>query len=90
MNRVEQLVADLEYLEAAGLTVNQLRTLHHWSDRPEAAQRVTFSSARNYFKKGQELGTNNAAFSDRLRFIAELHQQGLAGLVKQARIRFPI
>ena len=90
MNRTEQLVADLEYLEAAGLTTDQLRSLHHWSERPEAAQRVTFTSARNYFKKNQPLKDNNVVFSDRLRFIADLHKRGLAGLVEQSLARFPI
>lgn len=90
MNRTEQLVADLQYLKAAGLTTDQLYSLHHWSDRPEAAKRVTFTTALNYFKKDQELKANNAAFANRLRFIADCHQRGLAGLIEQALAKYPV
>ena len=90
MNRTEQLVADLEYLQAAGLTTDQLRSLHHWSNRPEAAKRVTFSTALNYFEKNQDMKSNNAVIADRIRFLVDRHQRGLAGLVEEALRRFPI
>ncbi|QHE86416.1 hypothetical protein [Hydrogenophaga sp. BPS33] len=88
MNRTDQLIADLDYLENAGMTVEQLRSLHHWSDK-ETRERVTFSSARDYFSHGHDMRTNNAAFADRLRVVADLHQRGLAGLVEIALLRRP-
>ncbi len=84
MNRTEQLLADIDYLEKIGMTVDQLRSLHHWSVRPEASKRVTFSSVRDYFSPGQEMKSNNAAFADRLHLVADLHQRGIAGLVESA------
>jgi hypothetical protein len=90
MNRTEQLVADLDYLEAAGLTTDQLRSLHHWSDRPDAAKRVSFLVARNYFAKNQELKSNNLAFANRLRLIVDLHQRGLAQFVELALSKYPL
>jgi hypothetical protein len=90
MKQTEQLLSDLDYLEKAGMTVDQLRSLHHWSDRPEASRRVTFSTARDYFSNGQQMRSNNAAFAERLRLVADLHQRGLAGLVDAALHRHPL
>lgn len=90
MKQTEQLRADLDYLEKVGMTVEQLRSLHHWSDRPEASKRVTFSSARDYFAQGQEMRSNNAAFAERVRLVADLHQRGLAGLVDIALRKLPL
>ena len=92
MNKTSQLLADLDYLEQSGLTVEQLRTLHHWSGRPEAEARVTFASARDYVAQGRDMKTNNTAFADRLRFVAQQHQlqHQLAALVEQALFRFPL
>ena len=77
MDRTEQLLADIDYLEKIGMTVDQPRSLHHWSVRPEA-------SKRDYFSPGQEMKANNAAFADQLRLVADLHQRGIAGLVEVA------
>lgn len=90
MKQTDQLLADLDYLEAAGMTVDQLRSLHHWSGRPEASERVTFSSARDYFSHGREMKSNNAAFAERLRLVADLHQRGLGGLVEIALLKRPL
>ncbi|MGQ3083939.1 MAG: hypothetical protein ACT6SF_13285 [Hydrogenophaga sp.] len=90
MKQTDQLLADLDYLEMAGLTLAQLRSLHHWSDRPEASERVTFSSVRDYFSCGRGMRQNNAAFADRLRTVADLHRRGLAGLVEIARHKHPL
>ena len=90
MNTAQQLCADLEYLQRAGLTTEQLRSLHHWSDRPEAAARVTFATARNYFAKEQDMQANNAAFGARLRLVVDLHQRGFAALVEHALARYPL
>lgn len=54
MKRTDQLLADLDYFEMSGLTLAQLRSLHHWSDRPELSERVTFSSVRDYFPADAE------------------------------------
>ena len=75
MTKTEQLLADLDYLENAGLTEDQLRSLHHWSNRPEAAARVTFASARDYFGHGRDMKTNNSSFADRLRLVVTQHCQ---------------
>lgn len=90
MNQTEQLVADLKYLQAVGVTVAQLRSLHHWADRPEAASRVTFESAVNYFSKGQGMKANNAAFAARLRFIVEAHRQSLSAIISNALQSYPV
>jgi hypothetical protein len=89
MNRTEQLVLDLKYLEGAGLSVDQLRSLHHWADRPDAARRVTFSTATRYFEKGQELQTNNSLFADRVRFVTSQHQKRFSDLVEEALLTYP-
>lgn len=34
MSKAFQLLADLDYLEQIGMTVDQLRALHHWSGTP--------------------------------------------------------
>lgn len=90
MKRTDQLLADLDYLEKVGMTVEQLRSLHHWSERSEANERVTFSSARDYFSYGHAMKSNNAAFADRLRLVADLHRRGLAGLVESALQKYPL
>ena len=90
MNQTEPLLADLDYLQRAGLTVTQLRSLHHWSDRPEAASRVTFESALQYFSKGRDMKANNAAFAERLRFIVETHKRGLSAVVDGALQKYPV
>lgn len=90
MKRTDQLLADLDYLEMSGLTLAQLRSLHHWSDRPEASERVTFSSVRDYFSCGRGMRSNNAAFADRLHTVADLHRRGMAGLVDAALHRYPL
>jgi hypothetical protein len=90
MNKTQQLLEDLDYLERVGMTAKQLRSLHHWADRPEAAVRVSFNSARDYFSRDRDMKSNNVAFAERLRLVAELHQRGLAGLVDQAIEKFPL
>lgn len=89
MNRTEQLVQDVKYLEAEGLSVAQLRSLHHWAERPDAAKRVTFSTATRYFGKGQELQATNSLFADRVRFVTSQHQKRFSDLVEEALLRYP-
>jgi hypothetical protein len=90
MHKTKQLLDDLQYLEAAGLTTQQLRSLHHWSNRPEAAARVSFATARSYFAREQNMQANNAAFADRIRLVADLHQRGFIALVEQALLMYPL
>lgn len=89
MKRTDQLLADLDYLDNAGMTVDQLRSLHHWSDK-ETREKVTFSSVRDYFSHGRPMRSNNEAFADRLRLIADVHQRGLSGLVEVALNKYPL
>ncbi len=90
MNDVQRLCSDLDYLESAGLTLEQLRSLHHWSTRPEAAERVSFAIARNYFAKELPMKANNEAFAARLRLVVELHRGGFDALVKHALSKYPL
>lgn len=84
MSKNAQLLEDLAYLELAGMTVDQLRSLHHWAGRPGSEERVTFNSARDYFSRGHEMGANNSLFADRLHFVAEAHKRDIAALVDLA------
>ncbi len=89
MSKAKQLLEDIDYLEGAGLTTDQLRQLHHWGGDPARETRVTFSSTRSYFAKDQAMLDNNAAFADRVRLVAQLHQQGLKALVELALKQIP-
>jgi hypothetical protein len=89
MSNAQELLSDIEYLEAAGMRVEDLRRLHHWEGDAERERRVSYQSTRDYFSKGGELGVNNAAFANRVHFVAETHRRGFSGLVSQALERFP-
>ncbi len=84
MEKANQLLADLDYLEQAGMTVDQLRSLHHWSERPESEQRVTFGTVRDYFGHGREMRSNNSDFAERLHLVAQLRRGDIADLVSLA------
>lgn len=84
MSKNSQLLVDLSYLESAGMTVDQLRSLHHWAGRPGSEERVTFNSARNYFSREHEMGANNSLFAARLHFVADAHKRDIAALVEMA------
>ena len=45
--------------------------------------------ARKYFEKNQDMMSNNAAFAERIRFLADRHQRGIAGLVEDTLRKFP-
>lgn len=89
MSKNKQLLDDLTYLESAGLSVDQLRSLHHWAGRPGSEERVTFNSARDYFARGHEMGRNNSVFAERLHFVAEAHKRDMSKLVELAVSTFP-
>lgn len=84
MSKNTQLLEDLSYLESAGMTLDQLRALHHWAGRPGSEERVTFNSARDYFSRGHEMGVNNSLFADRLHFVAEAHKRDISALIELA------
>lgn len=84
MSKNSQLLDDLAYLKFVGMTVDQLRSLHHWIGRPGSEERVTFNSARNYFEREHEMGANNSLFAERLHFVANAHKRQIAALVEMA------
>lgn len=71
------------------MTLDQLRSLHHWAGRPEAEKQVTFKSVRGYFSRGHEMGLNNTLFAARLHLVAESHKLGFTALVDMAMHAFP-
>ena len=75
MSKNTQLLEDVAYLESIGMTLDQLRSLHHWAGRPGSEERVTFNSARDYFGREHEMGVNNSLFADRLNFVAKAQKQ---------------
>lgn len=89
MSTNTQLLDDLAYLESVGMTVAQLRSLHHWAGRPRSEGRVTFKSVRDYFRRGHEMGPNNSLFAERLHLVAETHKLGLPALVEMASRAVP-
>jgi len=84
MSKNEQLLDDLAYLESVGMTVDQLRLLHHWAGRPGSEERITFASTRDYFARGHEMGLNNSLFAERVHFVAEAHKSDISKLVDLA------
>lgn len=84
MSKNTQLLEDLAYLESVGMTLDQLRALHHWAGRPGAKERVTFNSARDYFSRGYEMRVNNALFANRLHFVAKAHRRDISSLIELA------
>lgn len=89
MSKAKQLLEDIDYLESVGLTVAQLRRLHHWGGDPAREARITFASTRNYFAKDQEMLENNTSFADRVHLVAEVHRQGLPAIVELALSQIP-
>jgi hypothetical protein len=84
------VVAALQYLEAHGLTRDQLSALHHFSlkHRP-----FGFAAARRYFEEPREWGERNAFFVERVLHVARAHQQQaqpLRLLVADALRRWPL
>lgn len=84
----QRLVEAARYLETQGMTVEQLRTLHHSLRRLE-----TFNSTYKYFGKDRELRPVNISYADRLIFVAEMHQAKpgpIGKLVSEALLRWPM
>lgn len=89
MGKTKQLVEDLNYLEGVGMTVAQLRLMHHWGGDREREGRITFATARSYFEKERDLLENNDAFANRLRLVANMNRRGLSALVEHSLSQFP-
>ena len=84
----EALVGSVEYLKRKGMPVEYLRALHHPMSRAE-----TFASTLRYFGTKRNLKGKNAAFAERVMFVATEHERGrgsLAALVEGAIRRRPI
>lgn len=89
MSKSDQLVVDLDYLESVGMTVEQLRYLHHWSGKPTRSN-VTYHNVREYFSRGRDMKGNNSDFADRLHLVAETYKLGIPALVELALRIHPI
>lgn len=86
----ERIVTSLRYLESAGMSVDQLSQLHHFSLR---GRTVSFSRGFRYFGVNKELRENNIRYAERLAFVANAHKLGegpLNALVRQALARWPL
>lgn len=84
----ERLVDSARYLERQGMSVQQLRSLHHSTTRPE-----TYRSTYRYFGDNKELKQVNIDYANRLIFVAEQHRQGngaISTLIEQALQRWPL
>lgn len=88
MSKAAQLLEDLAYLERAGMTVEQLRSIHHWAGT-QTETRVTYASVRDYFGHERDMRDNNSAFADRLHLVAELQRRGIAAMVEVALRIYP-
>lgn len=88
MSKAEQLLQDLAYLERAGMTVEQLRSLHHWAGTYTESN-VTYTTVRDYFGHKRDMRAKNSDFADRLHLIAELHRRGIPALVEIALRIYP-
>ncbi len=85
----KELLTALDKVERAGMTVQQLRSLHHWS-AALAPSRLTFASVRANFEKGQELSYSNSRFSFRLVYVADRLPVNIPTLVAEALRRYPL
>jgi hypothetical protein len=84
----EELVAAARYLEANGMSNEQLRSIHHSKRRKES-----FASTYRYFGVNKELKFNNMLYAQRLKYVANGHRQGnqsIAVLVRKAIEQWPL
>jgi len=88
MTKAEQLLEDLAYLERAGMTVEQLRSLHHWAGTHTEAK-VTYATVRDYFGHERDMREKNSTFAERLHLMAELHRRGIPALLEVALRIYP-
>lgn len=88
MSKAAQLLADLDYLERVGMSVEQLRSLHHWAGKATEA-RVSFATVRDYFGHGRDMRANNLLFAERLHLVADAHRRGMPAMVEVALRMYP-
>lgn len=88
MSTATQLLEDLDYLEQAGMTVEQLRSLHHWAGT-STEKKVTYATVRDYFSHGRDMRENNTIFAERLHLVAQTHRRGIPALVEIALRAYP-
>jgi hypothetical protein len=81
------LVEIVQYLERKGMSVEQLRNLHHSQSRRE-----TFKTSQNYFSGKTTIRGNNILYCARLSYVAERHRttgRQFSELVQEALARHP-
>jgi hypothetical protein len=86
----EQLVAAAQYLERNGMSVQQLRALHHSRNQNSLA---SFASTYRYFGTNMDLGDKNVLYATRLIFVAEEHQKHggiISSGVEKALAKWPV
>ena len=82
-----RIVEAARYLQSVGMSVQQLRTIHHSLRKTE-----TFASTIRYFGENKDLGNKNTRYAQRLEFIATEYQKSRTGfdaLVSEALRRWP-
>lgn len=84
MHICEQIVNSSKYLEAQGLTQNQLSSLHHFSLN---GRDTSFSSTNNYFGANKNLQERNTKFGNRIIFVANQYKQGKGNFTRMLRLR---
>ena len=88
-NLNEELVAATHYLEAAGMSEEQLSQLHHYWPR----KRVTYWQTYDYFGKNLPPRTKNTRYAERLKFVAAQHRlrgESFSVLVQEALAKWPL
>ena len=90
-HRSDQVVNAARYLQTAGMSTDELTALHHFS---LSGKRVTFGSIPRYFAGSKELQDNNAAFAERICYVASEHrvkpEKTFAALVRTALAKWPL
>jgi hypothetical protein len=82
-----RVVKAATYLQSVGMSVQQLRAIHHSLRKTE-----TFASTIRYFGQNKDLGDKNTRYAHRLEFIATEYQKSRTGfdaLVSEALRRWP-
>ncbi len=90
MHICDQLVISARYLEAQGLTQQQLSSMHHFSLR---GYEESFPAAYEYFGVHRNIQSRNRNYADRLIFVAAEHQKTgseFTKIIDQALNRWPL
>jgi hypothetical protein len=84
----ERLVAAAKYLEAQGMSAEQLQAVHHSKRRKE-----TFAGTYRYFGEAKELKAKNTLYAKRLIYLEQEHRRGqrsISSLVEAAIQQWPL